>query len=71
VIYWISNPIWIGGSLTIVSFAAIEEFFGSVGGSWKYVYAVAFIWFTIVTAIVSLRYGEWVPTLGRGRAGRC
>ena len=31
VIYWISNPIWVGGSLTIVSFAAIEEFFGSVG----------------------------------------
>jgi len=26
VIYWISNPIWVGGSLTIVSFAAIEEF---------------------------------------------
>ncbi len=23
VIYWISNPIWVGGSLTIVSFAAI------------------------------------------------
>ena len=47
VIYWISNPIWIGGSLTIVSFAAIEEFFGPIGGAWKYVYAVAFIWFTI------------------------
>ena len=47
VIYWISNPIWIGGSLTIVSFAAIEEFFGPVGGAGKYVYAVAFIWFTI------------------------
>jgi len=43
VIYWISNPIWIGGSLTIVSFAAIEEFFGPVGGAGKYVYAVAFI----------------------------
>jgi hypothetical protein len=26
-----------------VSFAAIEEFFGSIGGAWKYVYAVAFI----------------------------
>jgi glutamate:GABA antiporter len=64
VIYWISNPIWVGGSLTIVSFAAIEEFFGTVGGAWKYVYAVAFIWFTIGAAIVSLRYGKWVPTAG-------
>jgi glutamate:GABA antiporter len=69
VIYWISNPIWIGGSLTIVSFAAIEEFFGPVGGTGKYVYAVAFIWFTIVTAIVSLRYGKWVPTLGAWACG--
>jgi len=69
VIYWISNPIWIGGSLTIVSFAAIEEFFGPVGGAGKYVYAVAFIWFTIVTAIVSLRYGKWVPTLGAWARG--
>ncbi len=69
VIYWISNPIWVGGSLTIVSFAAIEEFFGTVGGAWKYVYAVAFIWFTIGAAIVSLRYGKWVPTLGAWARG--
>jgi amino acid transporter len=69
VIYWISNPIWIGGSLTIVSFAAIEEFFGAVPGGWKYLYAVAFIWFTVGTAIVSLRYGKWVPTLGAWARG--
>jgi glutamate:GABA antiporter len=64
VIYWISNPIWVGGSLTIVSFAAIETFFGPVGGAWKYLYAVVFIWFTIGAAIVSLKHGKWVPTLG-------
>jgi amino acid transporter len=64
VIYWISNPLWVGGSLTIVSFAAIEEFFGNVSGDWKYVYAAVFIWFTIGTAIVALQYGKWVPTLG-------
>ncbi len=69
VIYWISNPIWVGGSLTIVSFAAIEEFFGTIGGPWKYVYAVAFIWFTIAAAIVSLQYGKWVPTLGAWARG--
>ncbi len=69
VIYWISNPIWVGGSLTIVSFAAIEEFFGNVPGAWKYVYAVVFIWFTITAAIVSLRYGKWVPTLGAWARG--
>jgi amino acid transporter len=69
VIYWISNPIWVGGSLTIVSFAAIEEFFGNIGSGWKYVYAVAFIWLTIAAAIVALRYGKWVPTLGAWARG--
>lgn len=69
VIYWISNPIWVSGSLTIVSFTAIETFFGPVGGAWKYVYAVAFIWFTIGTAIASLQYGKWVPTLGAWARG--
>jgi len=69
VIYWISNPIWVGGSLTIVSFAAIEEFFGNVSGAWKYVYAVVFIWFVILAAIVSLQYGKWVPTVGAWARG--
>jgi amino acid transporter len=69
VIYWISNPIWVGGSLTIVSFAAIEEFFGNVGGAWKYVYAAVFIWFVILAAIVSLQYGKWVPTVGAWARG--
>jgi glutamate:GABA antiporter len=69
VIYWISNPIWVGGSLTIVSFAAIEAFFGNVPGGWKYVYALVFIWFVIGTAIVSLQYGKWVPTLGAWARG--
>jgi amino acid transporter len=69
VIYWVSNPIWVGGSLTIVSLATLGEFFTPVGGAWRYVYAVVFIWFTIGTAIVSLQYGKWVPTFGAWARG--
>jgi amino acid transporter len=69
VIYWVSNPIWVGGSLTIVSLAALGAFFTPIGGAWQYVYAVLFIWFTIGTAIVSLQYGKWVPTLGAWARG--
>ena len=69
VIYWVSNPIWVGGTLTIVSFAALQEFFGFGGGDWKYVYALAFIWFVIGAAIVSLQYGKWVPTAGAWARG--
>jgi glutamate:GABA antiporter len=64
VIYWVSNPIWVGGSLTIVSLAALGEFFSPISGGWRYVYAVVFIWFTIGTAIISLQYGKGVPTAG-------
>jgi glutamate:GABA antiporter len=69
VIYWVSNPIWVGGSLTIVSLAALGEFFTPISGGWRYVYAVVFIWFTIGTAIVSLQYGKWVPTAGAWARG--
>jgi len=69
VIYWVSNPIWVGGSLTIVSLAAVGEFFAPVTGAWQYVYALAFIWFTIAAAIIALRYGKWVPTLGAWARG--
>jgi glutamate:GABA antiporter len=69
VIYWVSNPIWVGGSLTIVSLAALGEFFSPISGGWRYVYAVVFIWFTIGTAIVSLQYGKWVPSAGAWARG--
>ena len=32
-------------------------------------YAVVFIWFVILAAIVSLQYGKWVPTLGAWARG--
>jgi glutamate:GABA antiporter len=69
VVYWISNPIWVGGSLTIVSLAALGDFLSPIGGGWRCVYSVAFIWFTIAAAIVSLRYGKWVPTIGAWARG--
>jgi glutamate:GABA antiporter len=69
VIYWVSNPIWVGGSLTIVSLAALGAFFTPLTGAWQYVYALAFIWFTVGTAIVSLQYGKWVPTAGAWARG--
>ena len=69
VIYWVSNPIWVGGSLTIVALATIGEFFTPLSGVSKYVFALAFIWFTIGTAIISLRYGKWVPTVGAWARG--
>src|ERR1700730_952518 len=61
---WLSNPIWLGGSLTITAFAAFTSFVLPLEGVWKYVFAIAFIWFAVVSAILSLNIGKWVPTIG-------
>jgi amino acid transporter len=74
VIYWISNPIWVGGSLAILALTAFKTFFSNgealpgpiVGvaslGDW--VFLLGFIWFTVIAAIVSFDVGKWIPTIG-------
>lgn len=64
VVYWASNPIWIGGSLTIVAISVFREFFGSLQGVSQYLFGLAFIWLVVLLAILSLRAGKWVPTVG-------
>jgi amino acid transporter len=64
VLYWVSNPIWVGGILCITSIAAFDTFFTSMSQPVKYVFALIFIWFTVAAAIISFRQGKWVPTLG-------
>jgi amino acid transporter len=76
-IYWVSNPIWVGGTLGITALTAIEEFFNNgnslpgtkisfLGGATvpDVLFVVVFIWFTIIAAIVSFSVGKWVPTIG-------
>jgi glutamate:GABA antiporter len=74
-IYWVSNPIWVGGTLSITALATIEEFFNK-GNSLPgpkllgsatlldVLFVLAFIWFTVMAAIVSFSIGKWVPTIG-------
>jgi amino acid transporter len=66
-LYWITNPVWIGGSLTITCIAAIEVFFNHGAAlstvTW-YIVALAFVWLSIVAAITSFSVGKWVPTAG-------
>jgi amino acid transporter len=64
VLYWLSNPIWLGGSLTIVALTAYGEFFTPLQGISKYVFALAFIWTAVISAVLSFSVGKWIPTLG-------
>jgi glutamate:GABA antiporter len=66
-LYWITNPVWIGGSLTISCIGAIEVFFNhgaNLPTATSYIVSLLFVWVTIVAAITSFRVGKWLPTAG-------
>src|SRR5262245_17612650 len=74
-LYWMSNPIWVGGSLGILALAAFEKFFthgqplpgltilgtATLG---EVLFVFGFIWFTVASVILSAKVGKWVPTIG-------
>jgi amino acid transporter len=62
-IYWISNPIWLGGTLCITAVATFDAFFFNLG-SGKYVFGLLFIWISVWAAILSFGIGKWLPTIG-------
>src|SRR3954462_4628539 len=64
ILYWLSNPIWLGGSLTITAVATFNDFFFNLGGVGKYIFALAFIWIAVWSAILSFSIGKWIPTIG-------
>jgi amino acid transporter len=64
ILYWVSNPLWLGGSLTITALTAFNEFFFNVGSFGKWIFALLFIWTAVCSAIMSLDKGKWLPTVG-------
>src|SRR3954470_14177361 len=64
VLYWLSNPVWMGGLLCITAVETWNTFFGDLGSVGKYVFAFGFIWFGVVAAILSFGVGKWIPILG-------
>lgn len=66
VLYWISNPVWVGGTLTVTAMAAVNEFFLArpMHGPAQYLFGLGFIWVAITAAVLSLRIGKWIPNIG-------
>ena len=70
VVYWASNPFWVGGSLAFIASAAwastdlpgfgIDEL-GSFG---DFAFKFLFIWFSIGVAIAAIEKGKWIPNAG-------
>jgi amino acid transporter len=66
-LYWITNPIWFGGTLAGVAIAAIETFFmdgSTMTAFWFYATGFIFIWVGAAASIFSFKIGKWVPILG-------
>jgi glutamate:GABA antiporter len=64
ILYWATNPLWLGGSLTILAVATVDQFLFPLGGVGKYAFALAFIWTTIAAVIASDSVGRWLPIIG-------
>jgi glutamate:GABA antiporter len=66
VLYWVTNPLWVGGSLAFISTAAWSSNISQIGTGTigDYFFKVVFIWISIGVAIVSLRRGKWIPNVG-------
>jgi amino acid transporter len=66
-LYWITNPVWIGGTLAGACVGAIEVFFNNgnaVSTTVFYVIALVFVWVSVLAAIMSFSKAKWLPTAG-------
>jgi amino acid transporter len=66
ILYWVTNPFWVGGSLAFIATDSWRANVFNIGhGTFgDYVFKLIFIWISIGVAIVSLRYGKWIPNVG-------
>jgi glutamate:GABA antiporter len=66
VLYWVTNPLWVGGSLAFLATEAWNDNLFKIhsGSAGDYIFKLAFIWLSIGVAIVSLRRGKWIPNAG-------
>ena len=68
VFYWITNPLWVGGSLAFVATEAwnTSNDFANIspGSTADYLFKLLFVWFSIGVAIAALKRGKWIPTAG-------
>src|SRR4051794_8870629 len=66
ILYWVTNPLWVGGSLAFLATAAWSDNIHHIdnGTFGDYAFKLLFIWVSIGVAVVSLQRGKWIPNLG-------
>jgi amino acid transporter len=66
ILYWVTNPLWVGGSLAFIATDAWSSNVFKIGSGTvgDYIFKLVFIWLSIGVAIIALRYGKWIPNFG-------
>ena len=66
ILYWVTNPLWVGGSLAFIATDSwtANVFKIGVATPGDYIFKLVFIWISIGVAIISLRHGKWIPNFG-------
>ena len=67
VLYWVTNPLWVGGSLAFIATDAWSGNLHTIGSGFtvgNITFKLVFIWISIGVAIASLRRGKWIPNVG-------
>jgi glutamate:GABA antiporter len=65
--YWVTNPVWLGGILSISAVTAFQVFFNgnnSFSTPVTFVIAIVFIWVGVLAAVLSFKVGKWITTAG-------
>ncbi|WP_052768592.1 APC family permease [Streptomyces humi] len=66
-LYWITNPVWLGGTLAVSAVTAYTTFFNGgkdLGAPAFYAFTLVFVWVGVLAAILSFDIGKWIPTIG-------
>ncbi|WP_432542647.1 APC family permease [Kineococcus sp. SYSU DK002] len=64
IMYWITNPIWLGGSLAFIAGSVWSEYVFPTSAAGDFVVKLVFVWVAILLAIVSLKHGKVLINAG-------
>jgi len=67
VIYWGSNPVWIGGTLAATCVAAINSLIlpdNPLSTFWSIVVGLVVVWVTVMLSMIEMKYGKWTGIIG-------
>ncbi len=66
IFYWFANPVWIGATLSLLAIQTVSDYFFEIpaGSFWSYGVGLIYIWFSVLSAVLSFGVGKWIPTIG-------